>query len=863
MPFWSKLIIKIFLSGTDAEFLCGDIEEVYKEYKTRKGKLLGGLWLVFHLIRTLPPIILSNISWSLSMIKNYIKIALRNIIKNKVYSFVNISGLAIGLVSCLIIFLAIANELSFDKFYNNYENIYRVVTLSKQNGETEYDGYSPYPMASAIRNDYPDLTKTAQVLFSPEVQVNVGVKQFRIENTIYADSQYYDIFQHQFVAGTKETAKDAPDGIVLTETIAKILFGNNPAVGETIKVDNSIELKVVGVIKDVSPNTHMPINMIISSSAANEDLMGFSINDWHVSVSASQTYILKPESISTETMEDYLKTIGDKYLPDRRKETESFHIQRLDNIHISSMYESFNYRTSPETITIFGAIGLLILMIASINFINLSTAQSMKRSKEVGVRKVLGAKKMQVAGQLMGETITYTTLAIVIALIATYLLLPQVNAFLDTKLEFSIFNNLALLPFIFVLFSFVCILAGIYPSIILSRFSPVEAFRSKVFKSTNKAFSLRNGLVVFQFVISQVLIIGTIVISMQMDYFKNKNMGFNKEQILNIDIPAPNDQKAELFRTKLLQNPQIVNVTFASGAPITDRNMGSYVAPDPNKPDYRIHASIKPADEHYLDVFKIHLVAGEFYSKYIPGDTLYKYVINEKLAHELAQGNPSGALGKTIEFARWPGRVIGVVEDFHQASLREEIIPLMMVNFLSAYHYEASVRLSKNVSEETLNYIQKSWEDTYPEYTYSSGFFDEYIHELYEREEDFLSMINLFAILAIFIACLGLLGLVSFIAVQKTKEIGLRKVMGATTSNILFLLSKEFTRWVLIANFIAWPVAYYAMNKWLQDYAYRIDIEFWVFLAGGLISVFIAWLTMSIQSYRASIANPVDSIRTE
>ena len=863
MPFWSKIILKLFLSSSDAEYLSGDIEEVYGEFKKRKGTLLAGFWLALHLVRTLPPIILSNISWSINMIKNYIKIALRNIVKNRVYSIVNISGLAIGLTSCLIIFLAIAMELSYDKFYDNSENIYRVVIDKTRNSEIEHCGYSPYPMANAIRNDYPELKNTAQILFAPEAQINIDIKQFRAENIIFADSQFFDIFHFNFIAGTVESAKDAPDGVVLTETLAKKYFGNKPPIGEVLKYDNEFELKVVGVIEDVPNNTHLPINMIISSASTNADLIGFKIDDWKVSVSSSQTYLTMPANLSSQTVNRYLKNIADKYLQESDKEMETFYVQPLTDIHLNTNLDSFNTNISNETLLIFASIGLLILLIASINFINLSTAHSLKRSKEVGVRKVLGAKRLQIANQMMGEIITYTSIAVFTALIMTYFLLPEVNAFLNNNIELTLFGSFYVLLFLLVVFIFVCVLAGLYPSVMLSRFSPIEAFRSKVFKSSNKSFSLRNSLVIFQFVISQVLIIGTIVISLQMKYLNSKDLGFTKEEILNIDIPAPDEQKTELLRTKLMQNPQILGVTFSVGAPITSSNIGAYFSPDPNNPDYRIQAAVKPTDEHYLDVFNIQLLAGKNYGKYIQGDTLYKYIVNESLARELGVKNPAEALGKFIEFGRWPGHVIGVVEDFHAASLRENISPLMLVNFLGRYHYQASVKLVKNVSGESMEYIQKSWENIYPDFTYTSSFFDEYIQELYEREQQFLEMINLFAVLAILIACLGLLGLVSFMAVQRTKEIGLRKVMGATSGNILFLLSKEFTKWVIIANLIAWPIAYYAMNRWLQDYAYRIDVELWVFLLGGFISLIIAWLTISIQSYRASIQNPVNSIRTE
>jgi len=863
MPFWAKILLKIFTPDSDVQFLMGDIEEVYEVCKKKNGMIYCNFWLLIHLVRTLPPIAFDHITWSLAMLKNYMKMALRSIIKNKTYSLINITGLAIGLASCLIIFLAIVNELSFDKFYDNAESIYRVTSVRTKPSGTEEEGFSPYPMAEAIRTEYPQIKDVAQVLFNSESQINIGVKQFREENIIYADSQFFDVFNFSFTAGTKEAAKDAPDGVVLTETLANKFFGNEPPIGETIKFDNDLDLRVVGVIEDVPSNTHLPISMIISSRSLDENMMGFSIIDWNVSLSSSQTYFVKPSNLSEQSVDEYLQQIGKKYLPERRKDTDSFHFQPLLDIHLTPDLESFNYSTSPQTLLIFALIGFLILTIASINFINLSTAQALKRSKEVGVRKVLGANRSQIINQLMGEVITFTSIAVIISVIFTYISLPHVNAFFDNSMELSLFDSYSVLLFLLLIFVFVCVLTGLYPSILLSRFSPIEAFRNKVLKSQKGSFSLRNGLVIFQFIVSQILIIGTIVISLQMDYFKNKDLGFSKEQILGVEIPVQDEQKMQLFRNKLAQIPQVLDITYASGAPISGAVMNTAFAPNPDDPDNRIEASFKPADEKYLDVFNIKLLAGENYRKYTEGDTLYEYIINETMAHKLGAANPSEALGMIIPFHIWQGRVVGVVEDFHTASLHEIITPIMMTNFLGRYYFEGSIKLAGNVSGETLEQIKSAWEETFPEFTYSSMFFDEYIQSLYEREEQFAGMTRLFSILAIFIACLGLLGLVSFMALQRTKEIGLRKVMGATTGGILILLSKEFTKWVMLANIIAWPIAYYAMNKWLEDFAYRTDVSLWIFLFGGFVSVIIAWGTVSIQSYKASLANPVNSIRAE
>lgn len=863
MPFWAKILLKIFTPDGDVQFLLGDIEEVYKECKKKNSLLYCNFWLLMHLVRTLPPIVFDHIIWSLAMFKNYMKMALRNIVKNKTYSIINITGLAIGLASCLVIFLAVNNEMSFDKFYDNADNIYRITMEGNSPQGVEFGGYTPYPMAGAIRTDYPEIKSVTQLMFVTEGQINIGIKQFREENIVYADSQFYDIFKLNLISGSLEDARNVPDGVVLTETIADKYFGNNPPIGEIIEYDNQQELRVVAVIEDIPTNTHMPINILISSKSLDEDVFGFNLNEWNVSISSSQTYFVMPASINEMTVEGFLENIAKKYLPERRKDSDKFHVQPLLDIHLNPELDSFNYSTSPKTLIVFALIGLLILVIASINFINLSTAQSLKRSKEVGVRKVLGANRSQIIKQLMGEVVTFTSIAVLISIGITYFLLPEINAFFDNSIELSLLDSISVLAFLLIVFVFVSVLTGLYPSILLSRFSPVEAFRSKVLKSKRGSFSLRNGLVIFQFIVSQVLIIGTIIISQQMDYFHNKDMGFEKEQILLVDIPDQDQAKMDLLRNKLMQNAQIMDVAFAVGAPISNANLNSAFAPDRDNPDLRIEVSLKPADENFFNVYSISLAAGESYSKYIEGDTLYQYVINETLAKKLGTSKPSEALGMTIPFHTFVGRVVGVVEDFHSKSLHEKIGPVMFMNFLARYHYQASIKLTGNVSGETMEKIQSNWEEVFPEFTYSSVFFDENIQELYEREEQFADMTRLFSILAIFIACLGLLGLVSFMAIQRTKEIGLRKVMGAKNSSILVLLSKEFTKWVLLANILAWPIAYYAMDKWLEDFAYKIEIGFWVFLAGGVLSLVIAWVTVSLQSYKATLANPVDSIRTE
>jgi len=862
IPKLADWILRLLLPPNDLLYFRGDFEEVYTEIRNDKGILYGYAWFYYQFFKTVPFLIIENLIWSLIMFSNYLKITFRNIVRNKSYSFINIFGLATGLASCLIIFLFVSYETSFDSWHTKADRIYRVIGTENNPSGIKYEFATQFPYTEAMRTDFPDLENISQVFYVEETQITIDNEIFVENNLLYADPEFLQMFDYEFVMGDASTALNEPNSIIITEEFAKKHFGSKSPLGKMITIDNSLELYISGVISKPPPNTVLPCAMLANIKSLSEEYVGFDITKWNITHSSNATYVLLKEGQDPAGVIERFEAFEKKHMSERSAGRSKKSLQPLRDIHNNTLYPSNVYATSNETILIFALIGLLILIIASINFVNLTTAQTIKRSKEVGVRKVLGAHRFQLIKQFLSESLSFTVISIILSLIIAGLFVGKLNEFLGNGVELSLFSNYSIILFLPLIFILVLILTGVYPSLVLSRFNPTNSFKNSAILKKNSTFSLRNILVVFQFVISQVLIISTIVISSQLDYFKNRDLGFSKDMIVNVYIPDTDKSKTEVLRNKLLANPRILNLSYAMAPPTSDQRMNSYCMLSENNPEGEL-VQILPVDENYLRNFEISLAAGSNFKNLIEGDTLYKYVVNETLVKRMGLSNPNEAIGKYISLSRYRGEIIGVVNDFHLTSLEENIRPLILTNLFSRYAENMSVKISPVGVPETLEFIQESWEEIFPDYSYNMEFYDEFLGNMYEAEERIFTIIQVFAILAIIIGCLGLLGLISFIAVQKTKEIGIRKVMGASVPTILGLLSKEFTKSVMIANIIAWPIAWYAMNEWLQNFAYRIDISPWVFVISGAIALIISLLTVSYQSIKAAVANPVNSIRYE
>lgn len=865
LPFLARIFIRAFLDNYDYYFLTGDLEEVYFEKRKRKGRLVAWLWLTIQILKSVPPLIIDNIIWSLAMFKNYLKIAYRNIIKNKVYSLINITGLSVGLACCLIIFLFVKYETSFENFHSNADRIYRVNIESKNSDGIVYETCVPFPFADAFRTDFPDLDPVTQIFFSEEIQVESNNELFTQQNALFVDSSFLKIFDYEFVLGNPNTFKKDPQGVVLTQTAASKYFGNESPLGRVLRLENLIDVTVTGVIKDPPLNTHLPVEMLISTESLTDDIVGFRRSSWGTLHSGNIAYILLPEKMTIEQMNELFARFEEKHLEQDRNDRQKYFLQPIKDIHTNSQYgDSFNYVTGREKILVFSIVGILILIIASINFVNLTVAQSMKRSKEVGMRKVIGAHRIQLIRQFFGETFVYTALSFLLSIVIAQFAAPYASKYLGNNSELSIFSSWDIMGYLFAIFVAVNLLTGLYPAMILSGFNPVNAFRNKISVGSRKSFSLRNSLVVFQFIISQVLIVSTIVISTQLDFVRTKDLGFKRTGIITVNLPeSDNITKLDALKNRLLQNSDITDVTFCGGAPMSGAIIDTRFTKIPEEGMEPERVFLKPIDEDYLRTYGIKLLAGRNISKYVEGDTLNKYIVNETLIRKIGITDPQEAVGQYIRLSRYRGEIIGVVEDFHSSTLQNEISPVLFTNIFRHLYFEAGVKTTTANFSKVVDFLETNWAEMFPEYNFDYEFFEDYLNKQYQIEENFFEIIKLFAVIAIIIGCLGLFGMISFIAAQRKKEIGVRKAMGANARNIFGELSKEFLRNVLIASILAWPVAYYLMNKWLQDFAYRIPINAWMFIVAGIIALVIAFVTVSFQSVKASLSNPVDSLRYE
>ncbi|MEO6722248.1 MAG: ABC transporter permease [Ferruginibacter sp.] len=805
------------------------------------------------------------------MFKNYFKIALRNIGRHKAYAASNITGLAIGIASCLLLFMVVRYELSYNSFEPNYKNIYRVVTEDDHADGMEYTPGVPFPVLEAFRTKFPGFTTGALFAsFGSQVTVlgndgsnTIPAKKF-IEETGFAfcDPQFFEVFHHKWLAGSPAVLKE-PNTTVLTQKMAEKYFGDwKKAVGSLLKLDNAATVKVAGILQDGPANTDFPMGIVSSyeTAKANADVYGYTA-DYGNTTSNFQVFMLLPPNVQISNINQQLAQFS-KQQYDTKKSGKRQHIlQPLSEVHFDSRFGAFaDHTTNKSTLWTLSLIGAFIIIMACINFINLSTAQAVRKSKEVGIRKVLGSTRPQLFMQVMSETALIVIVAIVLAAGIALLCLPYIKHIASIQEPLSLINPQTGL-FLLAMLLLVTFLAGLYPALILSGFQPVLALKNKITSATVGGISLRRGLVVTQFAISQVLIIGTIVAITQMNYVRTADLGFNKEAVFNINVNADSTLHARqpAFKQKVLQIPGVQAISFSSDVPSSENNWSGNFSFD-HKPDEKFDIYRKAADEDYFKTYGLQLVAGNVYSK---SDTTNEIVVNETLVKKLGVKSPNDVIGKELRSGRsgW-NTIVGVVKDFKTNSLREAVKPLMLFERRDRYNVTGVKIKSPNLAK-TQAAVEAAWNEYFPEYAYTSSYMDDSIAEFYKQEEQLALLYKIFAGIAIFISCLGLYGLVSFMSLQRTKEIGIRKVLGASVQNIIYLFSKEFTVLIIVGFLVAAPVAYYMMGNWLKNFVFRISIDVWVFVTAIVASLVIAWATVGYKSIKAALRNPVDSLKTE
>ncbi len=805
------------------------------------------------------------------MLRNYIKIALRNLFRNKLYSLINLLGLAIGMAACLMIFLWVQDELSYDRFHQNAERIYRV---ERKFDFRDMHGQAPItsgPYGPALVRDYPEIENFVR-LDREELSIKDHRNIFRKQPLIFADNAIFEIFDFSLEEGDPKTALTEPNSIVLTRENALRYLGTEEAVGESLTLDwngTLTDFQITGILEEVPHNSHVHFDMVVSLSSYAEERLSPWFNNF------LYTFVLVKEDISIENLQSKFPAFLTKYMAadfiavvgTEADINDVFQLKLypLLDIHLqpSEQFE-IEPQGSLTSVYIFSAIAVLILVIACINFMNLSTARANKRAREVGIRKTVGALKRQLWGQFVGESVLLAIIALALAVLLIRLFIPLFNALSNKSLSVTHlfhFGNWHILAGITIVTG---LLAGLYPAFYLTAFHPASVLKGSVLSGTGKS-TFRRGMAVIQFVISITLIIGTLIIFSQMEYIQNRSLGFDKENVLIIPAESNNIRKnIEAFRNTLTQDTRIKSVAASSNIP------GSAMFSDTvfkREDSDDIFSIIYAAtDYEFVETFGFNLIQGRNFSKTFSTDVEGAVILNQAAVKEIGY-TPEEAVGKKLY--RYEGitdfvecTIVGVVEDFHFKSLHRIIEPFLLMLDLD-YFDTISVRIMPDDVRGTIDFIQQKWRETYPGEQFEFSFLDSRIDLLYESEKKVRDLFLIFSILSIFVACLGLFGLAAFTAEERTKEIGVRKVLGASTGNILILLSKEFAKWVLVANVMAWPVGYFVMNRWLQNFAFKINIGLWPFALSAVLALIIALLTVSYQSIKSSLTNPVDCLRYE
>ncbi len=805
------------------------------------------------------------------MIKNYFKTAFRNVLRSKNYTILNISGLTAGIAVCVIIFIIIQFETSFDNFHSKKDRIYRVLTEYHHADAASifYGRGVPAPMPAALKTSFPQIEKVAAAFSEGNDQILVldanghAEKKFKEENgVIFTEPSFFDILSFRWLAGNPATLKD-PNSAVLTRITADKYFGDwKTAMGKTIKWNNSQVLKVTGILADIPSNSDFQVKVVIALGTGYTDYFAKSTN-WDGTGTGFGCYVLLSPNATEASVNTQLRDLAKKMKSADNK--DSHILQSLSKVHYATEIGNYSGKTiSLQLINVLWLIAGFILFIACVNFVNLATAQAVNRSKEVGVRKVLGSNKWQLRMQFIAETFLIVVTAVTLAIMITLIALPFIGVMLDLQLSFNIFYSPFFYFFLVGLTVVVTALAGFYPSLIISRFNPINALKNKLTVKSTRGISLRRGLVIFQFIIAQVLIIATLIIIKQMNFFTDQSLGFNKEAVLNVPFPADSAgiSKLEYVKKELMAINGVEHVSFSSNTPVEDNNDNwSTFNFDHSAKETDFYAITKWSDHEYVPTYELPLVAGNNLEL---SDTANGFLVNESLIKKLGINDPADALNKEISMrdGELKANIVGVLKDFHDRSFRAPVAPLIVACGKNRYS-QAGIKLTTKSASNALKTIETIWSSSFPDFVFEYKFLDEKVDSFYKDERRVSYLYKIFAVIALFLSCLGLYGLASFMAVQRIKEVGIRKVLGASAASVVYLFSKEFIILIAIAFIIASPIAWYFMHKWLEDYVYRIDISWWIFILGGIAAIVIALITVSFQAIKAAVANPMKSLRTE
>ncbi len=858
-----RLCISIFeklAAEREAETLLGDFEELYVREVNKHGEKYAFFWFVFLVIKLIPSTIYNNAYWSSVMIKNYLKIALRNIKKHKAYSFINISGLSVGIACSIFLLLWVQNELSYDKFNKNLDNLYRVCIEYPAGDSSVLSSHSAPVVSGWLKDGLPEIKKAARFALdinTKQILVKHGTKQFYEEKFGFGDAELFELFTFPFIIGNPQTALSDPKSIVISESFAQKYFGNEDPLGKIIMVADIFEFTVTGVFKNIPHNSHFHFDSLVpfENIEACMTEYGKFLNDQ--GMHKFRNYVLVDKNASIPELQDKVYGFWGK----KNKEPDSkwhFFLQPVKEIHLyNSGIGDLDSRGNIRNIYIFFISGFLILIIACINYINMTTAQSFARAKEVGIRKVVGARRINLVGQFYGESILISMFSLLLAVFIIYMLKSSFYTLSGIQLSLDMFNNEFLITGFIIIILIVGLVSGSYPALLLSSFRPVKVLKG-VFGSETGSGLTRKVLVVWQFVVAISLIICSAVIYSQFKYMQNKDLGFDKENIISVNMNEGLKKKPEIIKNELKKNPEIAYVTFSA------KNINKCYTTTAwfnwgEDSGFWANHSIVGSD--FFKTFNVEIVQGRNFSDEAAGKPLKELIINETAARKMKVESPIGKI------SRWggdqlDGTIIGVVEDFHFRSLHTKIKPLLIA--VDPGQYEIMhVKINPGNISSTINYIETICKKIEPGMLFEWTFLDESLNALYTAEKRMNSLFTCFTILSIFIACLGLFGMISFVSERRKKEVGLRKILGASVFDITSLLSGEYLKLVLLANIASWPAAWFIMKNWMQDFEYKTNISVWIFISASMFTLVITILTVSCKSIKAASANPVESLRSE
>ncbi|GAB3948014.1 ABC transporter permease [Spirosoma harenae] len=873
-PRFANWLLKTFGHPDTSEEVQGDLLELYNHWVETAGKPKADWRYSLSALKLLRPLAKSKRSkeypqphlLSPIMIRNYVTIAYRSLTKSKGYSFINIVGLAVGMACTMLIFLAVSHETRYDQQHANRNRIYRV------EGENIKEGHS-YPgtytgMANALRTDLPEAELVVPLLQmgGNTVAVPNSDKRFK-ERFVFAGNELFHLLDYQWIKGNPKTALSQPNTVVLTRTYAEKYFGSTDVLNKTIQLNNKQDLLIAGVLEDHPTTTSFPFNMLVSFSTVKNTNPDLDLNKWNGWNDNFQVFVLLKNGVNPDQLTSRFRTIIVKYMGKEMLSDKRFFLNSLAQLHYGSNLGGRSANLS--LLKTLSLIGLLVLLIACFNFINLSTAQAFKRAKEVGIRKAVGSNRWSLIYQFLTEAGLITFLAVLVALLLAWVSLPTMANMLAVPLKPSdLFTGQTVL-FALVMTTLTTLLAGIYPAFRLSGMAPIWALKTNKLVQAKQWFSLRQGLVVVQFTVSLILISSALLINQQLTFFRNADLGFNKSAIITVGLPDNKPEKLQSLREQLLQSPQIKDVSFSFNSASAESNWMQLMQFRKGAKATDIKTQMKMGDSHYLNTYGIQVLAGEQLHDTDTSSAALKVMINEIFLNRMGLSRPSDAIGQPVfygdgnEFAT----IVGVVKNFNVNSLHQKIDPTIL-QVVPNNFYQASIKLqtekpTAEAIQTALAQIENNWTATFPNQVFDYKFLDEALAQAYQSETRTAQLIETSTLLAVLIACLGLFGLATFTAEQRTKEIGVRKVLGASIGSVVVLLSKDFLRLMLIAVVIASPIAWYAVSQWLQNFEFKIDIQWWVFALTGLLMAFIALITVSFQSVKAALVNPVKSLRSE